>query len=477
MRMLHLVIGAAALAVLAGIYIVMSLSRFRESAGAMEQTAREVLMRLQKAEECIGDAEQRIEDGFASMRKEQREAALDARSEQSRAIETFGDAQAKRIKDIGDAQRDNFTAFARQISGIGDAQSALVKEMSENQSESLAAFSQQLTNISRLNEEKLEALRSSVDQRMLELRKSSEERLEKMRATVDEQLHSTLEKRLGEAFSTVSERLELVHKGLGEMRALTADVGDLRKVLSNVKTRGIWGEMQLQALLQQMLTKEQYAENVATRPGSAERVEFAVILPGANGTGSIYLPIDSKFPLEDYSRIVSASEGNDASAVNEARKALQIRILDEAKDIHNKYVEPPYTTDFGILYLPVEGLYAEVLRIDGLCERMSRDYRVVPAGPVTICALLNSLQMGFRTLAIEKRSSEVWELLGKVKTEFEKFGDILDKTRKKMNEAAKELDRAGSRTKAINRALKKVQQLPSGEDISDDDESLTKEYE
>ena len=477
MRMLHLVIGAAALAVLAGIYIVMSLSRFRESAGAMEQTAREVLMRLQKAEECIGDAEQRIEDGFASMRKEQREAALDARSEQSRAIETFGDAQAKRIKDIGDAQRDNFTAFARQISGIGDAQSALVKEMSENQSESLAAFSQQLTNISRLNEEKLEALRSSVDQRMLELRKSSEERLEKMRATVDEQLHSTLEKRLGEAFSTVSERLELVHKGLGEMRALTADVGDLRKVLSNVKTRGIWGEMQLQALLQQMLTKEQYAENIATRLGSAERVEFAVILPGANGTGSIYLPIDSKFPLEDYSRIVSASEGNDASAVNEARKALQIRILDEAKDIHNKYVEPPYTTDFGILYLPVEGLYAEVLRIDGLCERMSRDYRVVPAGPVTICALLNSLQMGFRTLAIEKRSSEVWELLGKVKTEFEKFGDILDKTRKKMNEAAKELDRAGNRTKAINRALKKVQQLPSGEDISDDDESLTKEYE
>ena len=477
MRMLHLVIGAAALAVLAGIYIVMSLSRFRESAGAMEQTAREVLMRLQKAEECIGDAEQRIEDGFASMRKEQREAALDARSEQSRAIETFGDAQAKRIKDIGDAQRDNFTAFARQISGIGDSQTALVKEMSENQNESLAAFSQQLTNISRLNEEKLEALRSSVEQRMLELRKSSEERLEKIRATVDEQLHSTLEKRLGEAFSTVSERLELVHKGLGEMRALTEDVGDLRKVLSNVKTRGIWGEMQLQALLQQMLTREQYAENVATRPGSAERVEFAVILPGANGSGSIYLPIDSKFPLEDYNRIVSASEGNDASAVNEARKALQTRILDEAKDIHNKYVEPPYTTDFGILYLPVEGLYAEVLRIDGLCERMSRDYRVVPAGPVTICALLNSLQMGFRTLAIEKRSGEVWELLGKVKTEFEKFGDILDKTRKKMDEATKELDRAGSRTKAINRALKKVQQLPSGEDISDDDESLAKEYE
>lgn len=475
----QILIGAAALAVLAGIYIVMSLSRFRESAGAMEQTAREVLSRLQKAEERLGDAEQRIDDGFASMRKEQREAALDARSEQSRAIESFGDTQAKRIKEIGDAQRENFTAFSQQITGLGDAQAARVKEMGDSQSESLSAFSQQLANISRLNEEKLEALRSVVERRLIEISKSNEEKLEKMRATVDEQLHSTLERRLGEAFATVSERLELVHKGLGEMRALTTDVGDLRKVLSNVKVRGTWGEMQLHALLAQVLTNEQYAENVATRPGSSERVEFAIILPGAEGSGSVYLPIDSKFPIEDYRRLVSASEEGDAAAVAEARKALRARVLEEAKEIHAKYIEPPYTTDFGILYLPIEGLYAEVLRIDGLCEQMSRDFRVVPAGPATVCALLNSLQMGFRTLAIEKRSSEVWELLGKVKSEFEKFGDILDKTRKKIDDAAKELDKAGTRTKAIKRALKDVQRLPAGEEMSEEEETqpAAKDYE
>lgn len=311
-------------------------------------------------------------------------------------------------------------------------------------------------------------MRSTVEEKLRELQKGNEEKLEKMRATVDEQLHATLEKRLGEAFNTVSERLEQVHKGLGEMRALTSDVGDLKKVLSNVKARGTWGEMQLRALLEQMLTKEQYAENVETRPGSGQRVEFAVVLPGrGEGGATVYLPIDSKFPMEDYQRITAASERGDAAALTEAQKALRARVLDEAKAIHDKYIEPPHTTDFGILYLPVEGLYAEVLRLDGLCERISREYRVVPAGPTTVCALLNSLQMGFRTLAIEKRSSEVWVLLGKVKTEFEKFGVVLEKTREKIEAAGKELDNAGVRTRAINRALKNVQQLPleGGEDF------------
>ena len=437
-------IGIGALALLAGIYIVMSLSRFRESAGAMEQATRELLTRLQKIEIRLDETEGRLNDNLGSMRKEQREAATEARAEQARGISTFGDAQAKRIKEIGDLQRESFQTFSAQLTKLGETQATRIKEISGQQAESLAAFSNQLTNISRLNEEKLE----------------------KMRATVDEQLHSTLEKRLGEAFTTVSERLEQVHKGLGEMRALTSDVGDLKKVLSNVKVRGSWGEMQLRVLLEQMLTREQYAENVATRPNCTERVEFAVILPGADDeSGKVWLPIDSKFPIEDYQRLISASESGDSQQITEQQKALRLRVLEEAKTIHVKYIEPPFTTDFGILYLPIEGLYAEVLRIDGLCEQLSRDFRVVPAGPTTICALLNSLQMGFRTLAIEKRSSEVWVLLGKVKTEFEKFGEVLEKTRQKIDQAGKELDKAGTRTRAINRALKNVQQLPvSGEE-------------
>lgn len=459
-----IVIGA--LVVIGGVYIVFSLLRFCEGAGAMEQTARELLTRLQNMESRLDDTGARLNDSLSLMRKEQRETAAAAREEQANGINVFGDAQAKRIKEIGDLQRENFQAFSSQLAKLGETQAERVKEIGMQQTESLAAFSTQLANISRLNEEKLEAVRSVVEERLRELHKSNEEKLEKMRATVDEQLHSTLEKRLGEAFTTVSERLEQVHKGLGEMRALTADVGDLKKVLSNVKTRGTWGEMQLRALLEQILTREQYDENIATRPGSSEHVEFALLLPGSGeDSGKVRLPIDSKFPIEDYQRLLSASESGDAQRVLELRKALKTRVIAEAKDIHCKYIEPPFTTDFGILYLPIEGLYAEVLRIDGLCEQILRDYRVVPAGPTTICALLNSLQMGFRTLAIEKRSSEVWTLLGKVKTEFEKFGDVLEKTKKKIDEAGKELDKAGTRTRQINRALKDVQRLPaSGDD-------------
>ena len=414
------------------------------------------------------EREETLAKNLTAMRREQNETAAAGRAEQARNFAVLGDAQAKRVMEIGSVQRDSFQNFAKQLAALGEAQAARIKEISESQTESLAAFSNQLANISRLNEDKLEAMRSTVEEKLREMQKGNEEKLEKMRATVDEQLHATLEKRLGEAFASVSERLEQVHKGLGEMRALTSDVGDLKKVLSNVKARGTWGEMQLRALLEQMLTKEQYAENVETRPGSGQRVEFAVVLPGrGEGGATVYLPIDSKFPMEDYQRITAASERGDAAALTEAQKALRARVLDEAKAIHDKYIEPPHTTDFGILYLPVEGLYAEVLRLDGLCERISREYRVVPAGPTTICALLNSLQMGFRTLAIEKRSSEVWVLLGKVKTEFEKFGVVLEKTREKIEAAGKELDNAGVRTRAINRALKNVQQLPleGGEDF------------
>lgn len=466
--MMPILIGAGLAIILAVVYVAFSMSRFRESAGAMEQTARELLTRLQSVEARLDETEETLAKNLTAMRREQNETAAAGRAEQARNFAVLGDAQAKRVMEIGSVQRDSFQNFAKQLAALGEAQAARIKEISESQAESLAAFSNQLANISRLNEDKLEAMRSTVEEKLREMQKGNEEKLEKMRATVDEQLHATLEKRLGEAFASVSERLEQVHKGLGEMRALTSDVGDLKKVLSNVKARGTWGEMQLRALLEQMLTKDQYAENVETRPKSKQRVEFAVVLPGRGDDGaSVYLPIDSKFPMEDYQRITAASERGDAAALTEAQKALRQRVLDEAKAIHDKYIEPPYTTDFGILYLPIEGLYAEVLRLDGLCERISREYRVVPAGPTTICALLNSLQMGFRTLAIEKRSSEVWVLLGKVKTQFEKFGVVLEKTRKKIEDAGKELENVGTPTKAINNALKNVQQLPleGGEDF------------
>ncbi|MCE5201783.1 MAG: DNA recombination protein RmuC [Synergistaceae bacterium] len=429
---MYLVIILAVAVLFIAAYVIATVSKLKDNSGAMEQIARELMVRLQKIEGRLEDTERGIQEELVSMRKEQREDARAGREEQARGILSLGDTQAQRIKEIGDLQR-----------------------------ESLSSLSQQLTNISRLNEEKLEAIRATVETKLQELYKSNEEKLEKMRATVDEQLHSTLEKRLGEAFTNVSERLEQVHKGLGEMRALTSDVGDLKKVLSNVKVRGMWGEMQLHALLEQILTPDQYAENVATRPNCSERVEFAISLPGAgDGSAPVWLPIDSKFPLEDYQRLVTASEAGDAVSVIEIQKSLKQRVIEEAKTIRDKYLEPPYTTDFGILYLPVEGLYAEVLRIDGLSDMLAHDYRVVPAGPTTVTALLNSLQMGFRTLAIEKRSSEVWILLGKVKTEFDRFGGVLEKTKQKIDQAGKELERAGARSRAITRALRDVQGLP-----------------
>ena len=435
---MHLIIGLGIAVLLITAYIISTVSKLKENSAAMEQAARELIVRLQSVEGRLDETERAVNENFISMRKEQREDSRAGREEQTKGIASFGDAQAKRIKEIGDLQR-----------------------------ESMQAFSMQLTNMSRLNEEKLEAMRATVETKLQELYKSNEEKLEKMRVTVDEKLHETLEKRLGEAFATVSDRLEQVHKGLGEMKALTSDVGDLKKVLSNVKVRGMWGEMQLRTILEQILTPEQYSENVAVRPNSGERVEFAISLPGAGDDNRpVWLPIDSKFPLEDYQRLMSASEEGDLSVIADVRKALRTRVLDEAKAIRDKYLEPPYTTDFGILYLPVEGLYAEVLRIDGLCETLARDFRVVPAGPTTFTALLNSLQMGFRTLAIEKRSSEVWVLLGKVKTEFDKFGTVLEKTKLKIEQAGKELDNAGQRSRAISRALRGVEAVPSDAEAS-----------
>ena len=310
------------------------------------------------------------------------------------------------------------------------------------------------------NDEKLEQIRKTVESRLESLQKDNADKLEKMRATVDEKLQSTLEKRLGESFKLVSDRLEQVHKGLGEMQTLATGVGDLKRVLNNVKTRGTWGEMQLETLLEQVLTSEQFERNVQIKKGSLERADFAIRIPSKNDEkGIVLLPIDAKFPIEDYQRIVAASEAGDPEAVTSSVKALEIRIRDEARKIHDKYIDPPITTDFGILYLPIEGLYAEVVQRPELVDSLQRIYRVTVAGPHTISALLNSLQMGFRTLAIQQRTSEVWQVLSAVQTDFGRFGELLDRTKKKLQEATNTIEDASVRTRSIQRSLGKVQGL------------------
>jgi DNA recombination protein RmuC len=303
------------------------------------------------------------------------------------------------------------------------------------------------------------AVRESIDQRLRELQAGNEAKLDQMRRTVDEKLHETLEKRLGESFRTVSSQLEAVHKGLGEMQSLAAGVGDLKKVLSNVKARGTWGEVQLGALLDQVLIPEQFDRNIATRRGSREVVEFAVRLPGAGDGDVVHLPIDSKFPLEDYARLVDAAEAGDAEAVTRASADLARAVRKSAQDIRDKYLDPPHTTDFGILFLPTEGLFAEVLRQPGLSEDLLQNYRVVTTGPTTLAATLSSLRMGFRTLAIEKRASEVWQVLSAVKTEFGKFGGVLAKVKTQLETASRTIDETGVRTRAIQKRLRDVESL------------------
>ncbi len=299
-----------------------------------------------------------------------------------------------------------------------------------------------------------------------QLRDELRQQLETIRVTVDEQLHGTLERRLGESFSLVSAQLEQVHRGLGEMQTLAAGVGDLKRVLTNVKVRGTWGEVQLGALLEQILSPAQYAANVCTKGEGAERVEFAVRLPGRDiaGVEQVWLPIDAKFPQEDYLRLVDASERGDAAGVETAARQLELRVRQCARDISDKYIAPPMTTDFGIMFLPTEGLYAEVIRRPGLADALQRDLRVAVAGPTTLAALLNSLQMGFRTLAIEKRSGEVWAVLGEAKTEFRRYGDVLDRVKTKLQEATSVVDRAAVRTRAIERKLRGVEETPVATD-------------
>ena len=333
----------------------------------------------------------------------------------------------------------------------------------------------QLTNLTNLNEqklentrknmeEKLELIRRIVEDRLLYMQKDNADKLEKMRVTVDEKLQGTLEQRLGESFKVVNDRLESVYKGLGEMQTLAQGVGDLKKIFTNVKARGTWGEIELGNILQEYLTQDQYLCSAKTKPNATEFVEFAIKLPGKTDGQNVLLPVDSKFPVEDYKRLVDAQDIGDIDAINAARKSLENSVKLFAKDIHDKYIETPYTTDFGIMFLPTESLYCEIVKNTALIETLTQKYRVIVSGPNTFVALLNSLQMGFRTLAIEKRSSEVWKLLGGVKSEFEKFGELLDKTNKKLQEISNTMERASAKTRTIQRKLKNVEALPIGDE-------------
>jgi DNA recombination protein RmuC len=323
-----------------------------------------------------------------------------------------------------------------------------------------ATVGQQLRELSLLNERRLGELRQTIEQRLDALQQGNERKLEQMRATVDEKLQATLEQRLGESFRQVAERLEQVHRGLGEMQLLAKDVGSLNRVLNNVKTRGIFGEVQLAGLLEQVFTPEQYATHVETVPGSGARVEFALKLPGRRDDGApLWLPIDAKFPREDHERLLDAQERADAPAAEAAARALEQRLRLEARSLAAKYLAPPHTTDFAILFLPTEGLYAEALRRPGLLEALQREHKVMLAGPTTLLATLNSLQMGFRTLALERRSAEVWEVLGAVKTEFAKFGEVLTRVRKKLDEASHSIEAAQSRSRVMTRKLGAVEAL------------------
>lgn len=374
-----------------------------------------------------------------------------------------------RVKELQESNEKKLTETRKESSdglkSINDALSKTLEGLGNNMQTQLEAMTKQLKEVAESNQGALDRIRDTFDVRVKELQDSNERKLEEMRKTVDEKLHDTLEKRLGESFKLVSDRLQAVHQGLGEMQTLAAGVGDLKRVLTNVKTRGSWAEFQLGAILEQILSPGQYDRNVRTKGESSEAVEYAVRLPGPKGDpkACIWLPIDSKFPQEDYVRLQQAAEKADAGAVQKAIDGLLRTIRNEAKSIHDKYVNPPNTTDFGIMYLATEGLYAEVLRQPDLVENLLHQFHIVVAGPTTLAAILSSLRMGFQTLAIEQRAAEVWKVLGAVKTEFGKFGAILDKVSKQLNTAHRTIEETGVRTRVMEKRLRSVEQLPDEE--------------
>ena len=382
------------------------------------------------------DATQTVREEFRSGREEAAGRSRELREEVSGSLAKTAELLTTTIGQLGTTQKDQLESVTKQVHSLVET-----------------------------NQQRMDGLRATISEQLNEIREANEKKLEEMRRTVDEKLQGTLEKRLGESFKLVSERLDAVHKGLGEMQNLATGVGDLKNVLTNVKVRGTWAEYQLEAILTQVLTPEQFDRNVATKEGSAERVEFAIRLPGRSDDPDdcVWLPIDSKFPQEDYLRLAEAAREGDTDAVAQSVKELLRSVTQSAKTISEKYLNPPRTTAFAVLYLPTEGLYAEVLRQPGLVSQLQQDHRVVVSGPTTIAALLNSLRRGFRSLAIEQQASEVWQVLAAVKTEFGKFGGVLDKVKKQLATASNTIDETQTRTRAMARKLRQVEQLPAGE--------------
>jgi len=452
-------------------------TRGRMAAGAEAQTALSTaviklhsLIPLQTAE-GVAVIQDRLAAGHLAIRQEAEErdarhaATLGDRLDSGQR--SINEALAHVRTEIGATLKNSVSLLEQRLEELRGTTDAKLAEIITRTVEGARALNDTATGTISSVSDRLQDLKGSVDRSLKEelgaIRAENASKLEEMRRTVDEKLHATLQQRLGDSFRLVSERLELVHRGLGEMQTLATGVGDLKKVLSNIKTRGTWGEVQLGTLLEQMLTAEQFARNVETRPSSGARVEFAIRFPGRGDSGTMWLPIDAKFPLEDYQRLVDAQERSDLSTIEEAGKALEARIKSEARTIRERYVEPPSTTDFAILYLPTEGLYAEVLRRPGVADWCQRECKVNVAGPTTLGALLNSFQMGFRTLAIEKRSSEVWSLLGAVKAEFEKFGSALAHTKRKLEEAHSSIETTEQRNRVLTRKLRRVDSIEAPE--------------
>ena len=421
-----------------------------------------VARRLAEREQAREAREERLE---RELRAAVESAATQVRMETGQRLTEMQTALVSQVTGLAGVQTTQLAGFGQQMTKAAEVAETSARAQREEGAAQVARLAQQLqqqvADLARAVQMNLGEVRSTLEGRLQSLQQGNEAKLDQMRATVEEKLQVTLEARLGESFRLVSERLEQVHRGLGEMQTLATGVGDLKRVLTNVKTRGTFGEVQLAALLEQVLTPEQYATNVATRPGSRDRVEFAIRMPGRDAGEPVWLPIDAKFPSEDYERLLAAHDAADAAAIDAAGRALETRVRNEAKTLREKYVEPPHTTDFGILFLPTEGLFAEVLRRPGLGEALNRDLRVVIAGPTTLFAMLNSLQMGFRTLALEKRSAEVWQVLGAVKTEFGKFGDVLATLKKQLASASSTIEQAETRTRQMDRRLKTVEALPA----------------
>lgn len=441
-------LGLAFVAGAAALLVLVRMGRLRSETGVGDTVRQEAdRIRAEAAEMARGQRQEMGEvlRGF--------QAAMESR------LEALGERQGAAAKELREALTGSFGQTSEMLT-------ANLKDLGEHQKERLDTLIAELKALSEKQGQAAEALRLTVEGRLDHLRAENSAKLDEMRKTVDEKLQSELEKRLGESFRTVSEQLERVHAGLGEMQNLATGVGDLKKVLTNVKTRGSWGEVQLDLLLEQFLAPDQYIAQAAVKANSAEKVDFAIRFASREGEGELLLPIDAKFPQEDYQRLLEASERGEVEAVQKAAAALERSIKDSAKSIAEKYINPPVTTDYAILFLPTEGLFAEVLRRPGLQEQIQRDWRVTIAGPTTLTSLLNAFQMGFRSLAIQKRSGEVWKILSAVRGEFAKHGEVVERLKRQLDTASKTIDALGTRTNAMNRTLRGVEALPQAESQS-----------